>query len=89
MSSAFEQGWDLVKSIPTDIMNDPLVYISPDGRHKMVRLERDFRSWLYEMGYPTDDDFSQLDFMQQMQILFHFRVQQGASKEQSFMEDNL
>ncbi len=87
--TAFDRAWGLVKSIPTDIMNDPLVYISPDGRHRMVRLERDFRSWLYKMGYPTDDDFAQLDFMQQIQALFHYRVQQGVEKEQSFMEDNL
>lgn len=85
---AFEDAWAIMKSIPTDIMNDPLVYISPDGMIKTVRLERPFRKWLYESGYPTDDDFAQLDFMQKMQILFHYRVQQGASKEQSFMEDN-
>tara|TARA_Y100001937_G_scaffold13467_3_gene17753 strand:+ start:1097 stop:2581 length:1485 start_codon:yes stop_codon:yes gene_type:complete len=84
-----EDVWALMKSIPTDIMNDPLVYISPDGMIKTVRLERPFRKWLYESGYPTDDDFAQLDFIQKMQILFHYRVQQGASKEQSFMEDNV
>lgn len=87
--TAFDTAWDLLKSIPTDIVNDPLVYVAPDNSHRFVRQDRDFRSWLYENGYPTDDDFLQLDFMQQMQVLFHYRVQQGASKEQSFMEDNV
>mgnify|MGYP001169101109 FL=1 len=87
--TVFDIAWDLMKSIPMDIMNDPLVYVAPDNSHRFVRQDRDFRSWLYENGYPADDDFLQLDFMQQIQVLFHYRVQQGASKEQSFMEDNV
>ena len=87
--SAFDTAWGLVKAIPTDIMNDPLVYVAPDNSYRFVRQDAPFRAWLYASGYPADDDFLQLDFMQQMQVLFHYRVQQGASKEQSFMEDNV
>lgn len=81
-------NWDLMKSIPTDITNDPLIYTAPNG-YRFVRQDRDFRAWLKMMGYPSDDDFAQLDFMQQVQVLFHYRVQQGSERERSFMEENV
>ena len=85
--TAFDTAWDLLKVNPLDPMNDPLVYISGDIR--LVRQDRDFRNWLRSSGYPVDDDFAQLDFMQQMQLLFHYRVQQGNERDRSFVEDNL
>ena len=87
--TVFDRAWDVVKNIPTDIANDPLVvpmekYGNP---RPFVRMDRDFRAWLYENRYPVDDDFAQLDFMQQMQVLLAYRVQQGAGREREFMED--
>ena len=85
----FERAWEVVKMIPTDIANDPLVV--PMGKHGNSRpyvngMDREFRAWLYENRYPADDDFAQLDFMQQMQILLAYRVQKGANKEKEFLE---
>ena len=81
-------AWEIVKMIPTDIANDPLVV--PMGKHgnsrPFVRIDRDFRAWLYENRYPADDDFAQLGCKLQMPILLAYRVQQGANKEKEFLE---